>query len=87
MTLSTPIRVRRDSTAQNWRMSDLVALVRQAATTTRLAEEECHQIDLGVPLRLAEMQEASAGECRRGRLREPSWSCWSNVARSRGELC
>jgi hypothetical protein len=62
-------------------MSDLVAFVRQAATITRL-EEECHQIDRGVQLLLAEMQETSAEDCRRGKLRER----FMELLEQRGEI-
>ena len=62
-------------------MTDLVALVRQAATITRL-EEECYQVDRGMELLLAEMQEASAEECRRGGLRER----FMELLEQRGEI-
>jgi len=71
----------RDGTAQSWRMSYLVAYVRQTATITRL-EEECQQVDRGMQLLLAEMQEATAEDCRRGRLRER----FMELLEQRGEI-
>jgi len=62
-------------------MTDLVTLIMQAATISRL-EEECDQVDQEVQQLLIEMEHLSAEDCRHGDSRER----FMELLKRRGEI-